>query len=392
MGSRVLISGAGIAGLTAAYWLEKQGWEVVMIERAPEIRRGEFVIDFAGTGWDVAQRMGLEPAINERRSPLKQLCFADGQGEPKAKLAVSNFVDALGVRGKHASINRRDLVELLFNLVRDKVEFRYSTTILELRDEDDGAWVRLAPDAELERFDLVVGADGLHSNVRRLAFGPESEFSRYLGYQVSAFRVDNVIDQEPGVMTLYRQPSKQAGILNLGNGQSLGLFVYADPKGAHVPREKRKAELADVFRDMGGVVPAVIEGIEDETALYLDSVTQIEMPRWYKKHTVLIGDAAYCLTLVSGQGASMAMGGACFLAQELAAHEDLERGLAAYEAQLRPFVEGLQRKTRRLAGSFVPSGSFGLLVSQWGMQAMGLSWVRNLAASRMSIRSLLDAA
>lgn len=392
MGRRVLISGAGIAGLTAAYWLEKQGWDVVILERAPEIRRGEFVIDFAGTGWDVAQRMGLEAAIDERRSPLTQLCFADGQGVPKAQLAVTDFVDALGVKGKHASINRRDLVELLFDSVRDKVQFRYSTTIHELRDEQDGAWVRLAPDTEPERFDLVVGADGLHSKVRGLAFGPESDFARYLGYQVSAFRVDNVIEQEPGVMTLYRQPSKQAGILNLGNGQALGLFVYADPSGAPVPRDRRKTELAGVFRDMGGVVPAVIEGIEDGTALYLDSVTQIEMPRWYKKHTVLVGDAAYCLTLVSGQGASMAMGGAYFLAQELAAHEEIELGLAAYEAQLRPFVEGLQRKTRRLAGSFVPSGSLGLVISQWGVRAMGVSWVRNLAASRMNIRSLLDAA
>lgn len=390
MSRRVLISGAGIAGLTAAYWMHHYDWEVTILEKSPELRRGEFVIDFAGTGWDVATKMGLEGPINALRSPLHELRFEDGQGRAKAQLAIADFVSTLGVEGKHASINRKDLQDLLYQKITHKAEIRFSSSIQNIREESDHVMVQIEPKGSAEAFDLLIGADGLHSNLRNLHFGPEADFAHYLGYQVAAFRSSGIAEGPAGVMRLQRLPSKQAGILNLGNGDSLALFVYADPKGDYIPRANRKEVLARNFQEMGGIVPPLIDSIDEHTSLYLDSVTQINMPRWSTPKTALIGDAAYCLTLVSGQGASMAMAGAYLLADSLHQEASLRPGLARYEQRLRPFVERLQAKTRSLARSFVPAGNLGLWASELGMRALGFPWIRKLAARQISIQSLLE--
>ncbi len=390
MSKRALISGAGIAGLTAAYWLSEFGWEVVVLEKAPTLRRGEFVIDFAGTGWDVAVKMGIAAQIRERRSQLNLLRFEDGEGKVKASIKMPDFVKSMGVEGKHASINRWELQNLLYGLIESRVEIRYSTSIFNFQENDDGVVVQFEHNGPDEIFDLVVGADGLHSNVRRLGFGPDSDFERYLGYHVAAFRAKGVASEEPGVMRLLRVPSRQAGVLNLGDGDSLALFVYAHEHNAYIPRAERKALLREKFGEMGSIIPASIESIDEDTALYLDTVTQIDMPKWRTRRVALIGDAAYCMTLVSGQGASMAMGGAYVLAEALRDEDDIAGALESYEARLRPFVEGLQDQTRRMAPKFVPAGNFGLRVTEWGMWSMNFSWVRALAATQISIKSLFE--
>lgn len=366
---QVLISGAGIAGLTAAYWLVRQGWKVVVLEKADALRKGEFVIDFAGTGWDVAVKMGLGRALKERQTLIRNLCFQDGHGVTKAQVKMQDFVETMGVDGKHSSLNRRDLQELLYELVQGEVEVRYSTSIQSLSETDTGVEVVLEGGLK-EHYDLVVGADGLHSNVRGLVFGEESQFAKYLGYHVSAFRVSGVANNTPGAMGLSRLPGKQAGILDLGDGDSLALFVYAKESDAYVPREQRKQVLTKTFGDMGGIIPSILEGIDDNAPLYMDTATQIEMPTWHSRRVVLIGDAAYCLTLVSGQGASMAMGGAYALATALESNESIEQALAEYEARLRPFVEELQSKSRKFAGNFIPSSRFGLWLSALMVRSM----------------------
>lgn len=386
---RALISGAGIAGLTAAYWLTRQNWEVVLLEQASALRKGEFIIDFAGTGWDVAVKMGIDSAITERRTPIKALCFQDDQGRDKARIEMQDFVDSMGVAGKHASINRRHLQELLYEHVESRAEFRYSSSIQSITESDEGVDIVLQ-DGTQERYDLVIGADGLHSNVRKLVYGEEEQFARYLGYHVSAFRVSNIASKASGVMGLMRQPNKQAGILDTGDGDALALFVYAQEHDHYVPRSQRKQVLIDTFGGMGGMIPTVLNEINDDTALYMDTVTQIQMPSWHTRRVVLLGDAAYCLTLVSGQGASMAMGGAYALAMALKSTDTIEDALKQYEARTRPFVEELQAKTRRLAGNFVPSTRLGLWATERAVSWMRFGWVRNFAAKQFSIQSLFE--
>lgn len=388
---RVLISGAGIAGLTAAYWFSKMEWEVVILEKAAMLRKGEFVIDFSGTGWDVAIEMGIADELRKRQTTITTLSFQDHLGKERASIKMDNFAQLMGVGDKIVSINRRDLQNLLHEMVESKVDIRYNSSVKALTEDENSVQVELE-DGTQERYDLVVGADGLHSNIRNLVFGNEAKYSKYLGYYVSAFRVTGIPTKKSGIMEVLRQPNKQAGILDLGNGDALGLFLFASENEAYIAREQRKPMLLEIFADMQGAVPEVLHAISDETNIYMDTTTQIDMPQWHSKRVVLIGDAAYCLTLVSGQGASMAMGGAYVLAKaiENSLSDDVGDALATYDAKLRDFITELQKKSRRFASSFIPSSEIGL----WATDKM-VSWINNpivkrFASSQFNVQSLFE--
>lgn len=388
---RVLISGAGIAGLTAAYWLHKTGWDVVIIEKADKLREGEYVIDFSGTGFDVVIKMGLADAFRENQMEISTLSFKDANNKERTRVQMKDFVETLGVGDKHVTINRRAIQNLLYDKVKDNVEVRFSNSITSINENatDEKARVVFENGAE-EYYDLIVGADGLHSNVRSLVFGDESKFSDYLGYYISAFRIKGTADDEPGVMNLLRKPNVQAGILDLRDGDSLGFFVFANEKAAYVPHNERKQLLIDTFKDIKGAVPKVLNGITDDTNIYMDTTTQIRMPKWYSKKVVLVGDAAYCLTLVSGQGASMAMGGAYVLAEELQKNNNIEEALTNYDKRLRPFIEDMLDKSKKFASNFIPSSDFGLWVTDKLVALSGFSIIKNLAGKLFSVQSLFE--
>ena len=390
---RALISGAGKAGLTAAYWLVRASWDVVVIEKASTLREGEFVIDFAGTGWDVAIKMGIEDKLREHQMEINALSFKSHQGFERSRILMKDFAESMGVGDKHASINRRDLQNLLFEQVQEDIEIRFSSSIRSINERENGESVQVMfEDGAKEEFELVVGADGLHSNVRKLVFDKESQFTKYLGYRVSAFRVLGVAGDEPGVMNILRQPNKQAGILDLRNGDSLALFVFASEDEHYVPHQQRKQVLIDTFGDMGGPVQSILNGINENTSIYMDTTTQIDMPKWHSKRVVLIGDAAYCLTLVSGQGASMAMGGAYALADALekVQGKNIENALANYDARLRPFVEGLQEKSRTFATRFIPSSRFGLWLTDMMVSLIKIPLFKHYVGKQFSIQSLFE--
>lgn len=390
---KVLISGAGIAGLTTAYWLHTIGWEVVIIEKASQLREGEFVIDFSGTGWDVAVKMGLEDELRKKEMKIDALSFQNYKGEQQSYINMGDFVESMGVGNKHVSINRRDLQNMIYDLVKDDVEVRFSTSIDSLEERNNGQCVEVIfNDRTKDRFDLVVGADGLHSNVRKLAFPKQETYQKHLGYHVSAFRVKNVQGQSPGRMNILRRPGKQAGILDLRDGDSLALFVYANNSNEYIPREYRKQVLLDAFGDVQGSVPAVLAAIQDDTAIYMDTTTQIVMPQWYTNRIALVGDAAYCLTLVSGQGASLAMGGAYVLAKALASNsaENIDRALLEYDDRLRDFVEELQLKSQNFAGQFIPDSHLGLWFTNKMVALVKNKWVKKYVGKLFSVQSLFE--
>lgn len=389
---RVLISGAGIAGLTAAYWLYKTGWDVVVIEKADRLREGEFVIDFSGTGWDVAAKMGLATRLKEQQMPIHALSFQNHIGQEQSNILMKDFIETMGVGDKHASINRKDLQNMIFDLVKDDIDIRFSTSIQSLKEDDKTSVQIVFNNGESEEFELVVGADGLHSNVRKLVFKEEAQYAKYLGYHVAAFRVKGHAGQQAGQMNILRKPNKQAGILDLRDGDALALFVYAKEQAKYVARKDRKQVLIDHFQDMGGPVPAVLNAIQEDTALYMDSTTQIVMPNWYSKRVALIGDAAYCLTLVSGQGASLAMAGAYILAKALEQHSDnkLKDALSEYDNRLRPFVEELQGKSRKFASQFIPAHRFGLWLTNKMVALTKLPFIKGYAGKLFSVKSLFE--
>lgn len=384
----VLISGAGIAGLTLAYWLHHHGLQPTVIEQAPHLRPEGYGIDFGGSGWDVAERMNLLPELRQRQITMPYFIFKDSLGRTLARLPTSVFLHAL--QDKMVQIMRADLEATLYETIRDTVPVRFGTSIQQIAQMPDHVAVTFT-DGTHAAFDLVVGTDGLHSNVRRLVFDDEAQFGVYLGYYFAAFPVPNLDHFEEGAI-IHLEENRQATVYPDRHGGYSAVLVYRARNAGHIVTTQRKAMLDEYYQGAGWVIPQMIDSITNTTPVYLDSVTQIRMPRWSHGRITLVGDAAHCLTLVSGMGAATAMGGAYILAEELSKTGDHRTAFAAYERRVRPFVEDKQRKAQRFAKTFVPSSRLGIQVSYLMMRLLFTPLLARFIGKQFGIDSLLQAA
>ena len=234
----ILISGAGIAGPTLAFWLRAAGFVPTLVERAPGLRAGGYVIDFWGLGFDIAERMRLIEQINCAGYHVKELRIIDDAGRRRAGFGTRVFTELTG--GRYVTLPRSELSRLLFERIGGCAECIFGDEIIGLREEMDGILVRLKHAGE-RRFDLVIGADGLHSNVRRLAFGPSAQFEKYLGYGVAAFEAQSYRPRDNDVYLMYGQPSRMTGRFTLHGDSTLFLFVFAAPNTA-LPAKSHRAK------------------------------------------------------------------------------------------------------------------------------------------------------
>jgi len=202
----VLISGAGIAGPTLAYWLACYGFKPTLVERAPHIRTGGYVIDFWGLGYDIAEKMGLLRDLKRRAYRVEELRFVDDRGKRVGGFGVDAFRKLIG--GRYMSLPRSDLGEAVYRAIESQCEVIFGDNVAEVENARDGMTVKFEH-ARRRTFDLVVGADGLHSAVRRVVFGPESQFERYLGYAVAAFEAKGYQPRDEAVYVSYGLPDKQ---------------------------------------------------------------------------------------------------------------------------------------------------------------------------------------
>jgi 2-polyprenyl-6-methoxyphenol hydroxylase-like FAD-dependent oxidoreductase len=349
---RILISGGGIAGLTFAIELKRRGFAPLVIEREKGLRAEGYMMDFFGSGWDVADRMGLVEKLRAIHYPIDSLEFVDAAGDAYLHVAIERVRRALG--GNYIYLRRPDLERILTERARETgVELRYGTSLAALDDCGDAVDVRFE-DGGQDRFALAVGADGVHSHLRELAFGPEPRFARFLGLYVAAFHVPHgnlPIERE---VKLYQETDRMAFLYPLNEGRVDAVFAFRHDD-LQVPHGERIAFLRDFFRGAGWVVEDILRAFEGDGPIYFDSVTQIVMPQWHKGRVALIGDACGCLTLLAGQGSHMAMAGAYVLAQELARHDDHRDAFAAYQAFMKPHIDRKQIDAARFAGLFVPS-------------------------------------
>ncbi len=371
---RVAINGTGVAGPTLAWWLRRYGHEPVLFEKAPSLRTGGYLIDFWGVGYDVAERMGILPALFQHGYVIQALRMLGGDGRTVANLDVSTFRSLL--KDRYVSLARGDLASTIYRSCQD-VQTRFGQSIVGI--DQRGAKVRVGlSDNSEDEFDLVVGADGLHSHIRSRAFGPERQFEHPLGCCVAAFALSGYRPRDELVYLSYTIPKRQVFRFALRDDFTSFLFVFREELLSAQPASlaERREALQRVFRDMEWEVPQILARLDEVDEIYFDCVSQIRMERWSKERVVLIGDAAASVSLLAGEGAGLAMAEAYVLAGELhRCGDDYGAGLREYEAKLRPFLVSKQRAALRMTGFFAPKTS-------WA------TFLRNLATS-LSAQPLL---
>lgn len=358
---RVAINGVGIAGPTLAYWLQKLGHEVLLIEESPELRRGGYTIDFWGVGYDIAERMGLLPRIGELGFQMNEVRYVDRRGRRNGGFPVDIFRRLTA--GRFIEIARSDLAAIIYEALEGKVETIFSDSVAAI--EDTGDSVRVSFDHAAPRtVDLVVGADGLHSRVRELAFGPAADFEVQLGYYVAAFEVEGYRPRDKLVFVTHAIAGRQVSRLSSPHDRTLFLFVFRHEylsAGSSVQNKGSKELLRTVFADVGWECPQILAAMEDVEDVYFDRVSQIRMEHWTKGRTALIGDAAACVSLLGGEGTGLAIIEAYVLAGELSEFpSNHTQAFTNYESRLRTFLRQKQESAAKFASSFLPESSLGV--------------------------------
>ena len=375
---KIAISGAGVAGPALAFWLHRVGHEPTLIEHAPRFRSGGYVIDFWGVGYDVADRMGLIGPIHSAGYDVKEVRLVNARGNRTGGFSVDIFRHL--TRGRYTSLARGDLAKVIYDCVRDKVEALFGDTVASIKDTGSDVVVGLASGAS-RRFDLIVGADGLHSEVRRLVWGEHRLFERALGYHVAAFEVTGYPHRDPDVYVSYAEPGLSISRFAMRDDRSLFLLVFADERlVGPAPHDDagRRAALRSVFGRCGWETPEILRALDRAQEVYFDQVSQIEVPDWSRGRAVLVGDAAACPSLLAGEGTGLALTEAYVLAGELQrAAGDVGQAFRGYEDRLRGFVAGKQKSARQFASSFAPRTAFGI-------------WLRNVATKLMVIPPIAD--
>ncbi|MFE2425832.1 FAD-dependent monooxygenase [Streptomyces sp. NPDC059373] len=341
----VLISGASIGGPALAYWLAEYGFEVTVVERAPALRSGGQAVDVRGPALEVAERMGVLEELRGLATDMRGMSMVDASGNELYR-STEGTISGGDFATPDVEILRDDLCHLLYRTAADRTEYLFDDSVTALIQDPNGVHVTFE-NAAPRTFDLVVGADGLHSNTRRLAFGPESDYITHLGSYVSVFTAPNYLGLDR--WQVWHQGGTAGGVIMTARGNT-EIRVFA---GFETPEpvdydyrdtEAQKKLVHDRLAGVGWEFPRALEYMWEAADFHFDSMSQIHLDQWWRGRVVLLGDAGYCGSPMSGQGTSMAMVGAYVLAGELkSAHGDHRTAFPAYQDALRGYVADNQR-------------------------------------------------
>lgn len=372
---KVAINGIGVAGPTLAYWLRQYGHQPVLFEKAPALRTGGYLIDFWGLGYEIAERMGVIARLLERSYRMERMRMVDADGHNIAGIDVEPL--RAQADGRFISLARGDLVSALFGACGG-VPAHFGVWITGLEPAQGGVRVALS-NGRQEVFDVVVGADGVHSLVRELAFAQQTSFETLLGCHVAAFRLRGYPGRDELTYVSHTVTGRYVARVALRDNETLVLLVcrsellVEEATKEEATTEQQKAAVRRAFGGMGWEVPEILDRMDGIDELYFDRASQIHLPCWSSDRVALIGDAAACPSLLAGEGTGLAMIEAYVLAGELRqANGDYKRAFGAYESRLRQFVIAKQRAASRLRSFFAPRTAVSL-------------WVRNVAARAMSV-------
>ena len=358
---RILISGASVAGPVLAYWLTRRGFDVTVVERAPALRKtGGHAVDLFRPAMEISERMGVLPRIEEHATGTTVLRVHRPWA---AKPACIDYLKLIGaVSDRHVEIMRDDLSEIYYDASRDGVEYVFGDQITGIDDDGGVSFEHGAP----RRFDLIVGADGLHSGVRRIVFGDDVP-ERFLGGYLSVVSVPKSLARE-GEMDGYFEPDRVAMIYtadHLDDARAVFLFRPTQPLDYdHRDAARQQTQLRAAFSGMSAQVDGWLAEVEDTQAFYFDAITQLELTSWSRGRVTLVGDAGYCPGPAVGGSTSLAVYGAYVLAGEIAtAGGDYATAFAGYETTMMPSVLGSRSLARVNAKTLVPG-------SRWGVRAL----------------------
>ena len=372
-GRSVLISGAGVAGPVLAYWLARAGFVPTVVERSAAPRSSGAPVDVRGPAVEVAERMGVMARIRDAGTAVTRLSFVDGGGRRLATVDMGAIQRAAG--GGDVELPRGDLAAILREAGRDHAEYLFDDAVAALSQDKGGVDVVFEQGAS-RRFDLVIGADGLHSGVRRLAFGPEAGFVSHMGLYIATLALDEGVERADEV-TIYNTPGR-AVTVHPGQGRALAAFIFHAPAMPfnHRNLAQHKGLLAMACAGAGWRTPELIGRVQAAPDLYFDAVSRVSLDSWRRGRVALVGDAASCVSLF-GDGSTLAMAGAFTLARELAASPDDHRGaFHRYEEKHRALAGPLQRGVRQGAFALAPRTRAGIAMRNaaaglWPLAAAG---------------------
>ena len=338
MPHRILVTGASIAGNTAAWWLARHGHDVTVVERAEEFRDGGQNVDVRGQGREVLRRMGLDAAALAHGTGETGTAWVDESG----RVAACFMLGATKGDGMTAEMEilRGDLARLLYEAVRERVTFRFGDRLAAV--EPDTGEVTFASGAT-ERYDAVIVAEGVGSATRELVL-PGANDSRWMDMTIGYFTVPRTATDDT-LWRWYNAPRKRSVSLRPDNhGTTRAMLIAHKPPGGEQDWDaaRQKASLRDTFADAGWEAPRVLAAMDEAQDFYFEVLRQVRMPRWSKGRVALVGDAAWCATPLAGMGTTLAVVGAYVLAGELARATDVRAGFAAFERVMRPVVEKAQ--------------------------------------------------
>jgi 2-polyprenyl-6-methoxyphenol hydroxylase-like FAD-dependent oxidoreductase len=337
--SKILISGAGTAGLLVAYWLQKYGFTPTIVESAPALRTGGYKIDIRGEALKVLHRTGIYDAVVAENTDMQEALFVDKNGKVIHKMSGNAFGHRID---DDQEIMRGTLNQILIQQI-PQVEIIFGDTIEAVTHQTDCIEVTFKKNGQ-RNFDLLIGADGLHSNVRKLMFGDESKFLKDLGIYLCVFSVPNYLNLDR-VEIEYTELGRVAGIWSSrGDKNAKAYFAFANSKQMKVNNTTAQQELVHtIFSTIGGEIPKLLNLMPKADDFYFDTAAQIHMECWFSNRTILLGDAAYCASPMSGQGTSLALIGAYVLAGELAlAKGNHKLAFERFNQIMRPYVSANQ--------------------------------------------------
>ncbi|UXM96594.1 FAD-dependent oxidoreductase (plasmid) [Bartonella sp. HY329] len=365
-----VIIGAGVAGLSAAWWLNKAGWRSTIVERASHLRSKGYMMGLSGLGYETLKKMGLFERLNAVSYKIDENIYKNSKGKEILRLRYQDFIADL----PYLAIRRSDLVMALADILPSSADLRLNSTIEDIKDSCDRYDVKLN-NGDCISADIILGCDGFRSSLRQKYFDQNDKCLQPLGYYFAVYDIDHAKTFDHDFLS-YVEPAHLAEYYGLHDGNLAAMHVWRDNR-ENLQKEMDPYQiLAKVAQNSNQEVRDLLTKAQQQKApLLIDSLTMVDLPKWYNKNMLLLGDAAHCLTLISGQGAGMALASVEMLSNALLQYGDINHAFAHHDQQLRPIINRLQARSRKMAPMFVPNNPITFHLRNIALKLMPKSWL-----------------